>query len=426
MKVLVVGSGGREHTLVWKLKQSKKVTKIFCAPGNGGISQIAKCVNIKADNIKALVEFASRNKIGLTVVGPEAPLAKGIVDEFQRRKLKIFGPDKKAAQLESSKVFSKEFMRKYHSPTAPFKVFTTAAEAMGFCRSVQFPAVIKADGLAAGKGAVIVKDYEQAERVIDDIMLKRVFGKAGDRVLVESFLVGQEVSIMAVSDGKTIVPFLSSQDHKQAYDGDRGPNTGGMGAYSPTSFTPDEMMEQIVDYILKPTIVGLSKEGIVYKGILYAGLMLTGTGPKVLEFNCRFGDPETQVILPLLKTDLADLMMASVTQKLSSFGMLSWRNDTAVCVTMASKGYPGKYGTGVKISGLNAIKDGNCYVFHAGTELKDNQWLTAGGRVLGVTSWDRNLQLALNRAYRTVNKIRFEGAMFRRDIGFRASKPVRK
>jgi len=426
MKVLVIGSGGREHTLVWKLKQSKRVSKIFCAPGNGGINQIAKCVNIKVDNSRALADFAARNKIGLTVVGPEAPLAGGIVDEFQRRKLKIFGPDKKAAQLESSKVFSKEFMRKYHIPTAPFKVFTTAAEAIGFCRSVQFPAVIKADGLAAGKGAIIVKNFEQAQNVVEDIMLKRVFGDAGDRVLVESFLSGQEVSIMAIADGKTVVPFLSSQDHKQAFDGDRGPNTGGMGAYCPTNFATDEVMEQITDHILTPTIEGMAREGSAYKGVLYAGLMLTPGGPKVLEFNCRFGDPETQVVLPLLKTDLVDLMMASVSHKLSSFGKLAWRNETAVCVTMASKGYPGRYSTGVKITGLNEIKDSNCYVFHAGTQQKENQWFTAGGRVLGVTGWDKDLKLALNRVYRTVNKIRFDGAMFRRDIGFRASKPVNK
>ncbi len=426
MKVLVIGSGGREHTLVWKLKQSKRVSKIFCVPGNGGINQIAKCVNIKVDNSRALADFAARNKIGLTVVGPEAPLAGGIVDEFQRRKLKIFGPDKKAAQLESSKVFSKEFMRKYHIPTAPFKVFTTAAEAIGFCRSVQFPAVIKADGLAAGKGAIIVKNFEQAQNVVEDIMLKRVFGDAGDRVLVESFLSGQEVSIMAIADGKTVVPFLSSQDHKQAFDGDRGPNTGGMGAYCPTNFATHEVMEQITDHILTPTIEGMAKEGSAYKGVLYAGLMLTPAGPKVLEFNCRFGDPETQVVLPLLKTDLVDLMMASVSHKLSSFGKLAWRNETAVCVTMASKGYPGRYSTGVKITGLNEIKDSNCYVFHAGTQQKENQWFTAGGRVLGVTGWDKDLKLALNRVYRTVNKIRFDGAMFRRDIGFRASKPVNK
>ncbi len=425
MKALVIGSGGREHTLVWKLKQSRKIDKIFCAPGNGGISRIAKCVNIAPDNHKALADFAHRNKIGLTVVGPEAPLAAGIVDEFQKRKLKIFGPTKDAAQIESSKVFSKEFMRKYHIPTAPFKVFTTAAEAMGFCKSVQYPSVIKADGLAAGKGVVIVRDLEQATRAIENIMIKKIFGEAGERVMVESFLQGQEVSVMAITDGKTIRTMLSSQDHKQAYDGDRGPNTGGMGAYCPTDFTPPEVMRDIDDHILTPTIEGLAKEGIVYKGVLYAGLMITGEGPKVLEFNCRFGDPESQVVLPLLKNDLAEIMTAVVNQKLASTGKFSWHNNTAACVIMASKGYPGRYASGVKISGLQDGKDNNCYVFHSGTSYRDKTWFTAGGRVLGVMGMDKNLRQALNRAYRVVNKIKFEGAMYRRDIGFRAGKPVR-
>ncbi|UCG62012.1 MAG: phosphoribosylamine--glycine ligase [Candidatus Zixiibacteriota bacterium] len=426
MKVLVVGSGGREHTLVWKLKGSKKVAKIFCAPGNGGIYRQAKCVNIKADNIKGLADFAFRNKINLSVVGPEAPLARGIVDEFQRRKLKIFGPDKKGAQLESSKVFSKEFMRRHHIPTASFRVFSSAAEAIGFCKSVQFPAVIKADGLAAGKGAVIVRDLEQASSIIEDIMLKKIFGDAGDRIVIESFLVGQEVSIMALADGKTIVPLLPSQDHKQAYDGDRGPNTGGMGAYCPVPFLSPEVMRQIEEHILIPTINGLIKENITYKGVLYAGLMLTETGPKVLEFNCRFGDPETQAVLPLLKTDLYELMTAVVNQKLSSFSKLDWRNGAAACVVMASRGYPGKYTTGVKIGGLENIKDDNVFVFHAGTERKGDRLVTSGGRVLGITGLDSDLKLAINRAYRHISRIKFEGAMFRRDIGSRPVKPINK
>lgn len=423
MKVLVIGSGGREHALVWKLKSSKKVDKIFCAPGNGGICRQAKCVNIKPDNTKALADFAARNKINLTVVGPEAPLAKGIVDEFQRKKLKIFGPDKKGAQLESSKVFSKEFMRRHHIPTASFRVFNSAAEAIGFCKTVQYPAVIKADGLAAGKGAVIVKDLDQATAVIDDIMIKKIFGTAGDRLIVESFLVGQEVSIMAIADGKVIVPLLPSQDHKQAYDGDRGPNTGGMGAYCPVPFISEEVMRQIEEQILTPTVNGLIKEDIIYKGVLYAGLMLTETGPKVLEFNCRFGDPEIQAVLPLLKTDLYELMMAAVNQKLESFGKLDWRNGAAACVVMASRGYPGKYSTGIKISGLQNIKDDSSYIFHAGTERKDDRLVTSGGRVLGVTGVDKDLKLAINRAYRHISRIKFEGAMYRRDIGSRPVKP---
>ena len=426
MKVLVVGSGGREHTLVWKLNQSKKVDKIFCAPGNGGISKIAKCVNIKADNIRALADFASRNKIHLTVVGPEAALAAGIADEFAKRKLKIFAPDKSASQLESSKVFSKEFMRKYHIPTAAFKVFTTAAEAIGFCRTVEYPVVIKADGLAAGKGAVVVKNPEQATATIENMMVKKQFGSAGDTILVESFIQGQEISVMAVTDGKTIVPLLASQDHKQAFDGDRGPNTGGMGAYCPTDFATDEVMTKISEYVLAPTLSGLNKEGIVYKGVLYAGLMLTPGGPKVLEYNCRFGDPETQVVLPLLKTDLYEIMMAIVNRKLASIGQLSWRNESAACVVMASRGYPGNYATGVKIGGLPNKNDNNCVVYHAGTAYRNNQYLTSGGRVLGVVGIDKNLQLALNRAYRTVNKIKFEGARYRKDIGFRVLNTKRK
>jgi len=424
MKVLVVGSGGREHTLVWKLKKSKKVSQVFCAPGNGGISQYARCVNIKADNIKGLIDFASKNKIGLTVIGPEAPLAMGIVDEFQKRKLKIFGPNKKAAQIESSKVFAKEFMRKYHIPTAAFKAFSTPAEAIGFCKSVEFPVVIKADGLAAGKGVLVVRNTKEATRVIENIMVKRLFGKAGDRIIVESFLTGQEVSVMAITDGKTIRPFLSSQDHKQAYEGDRGPNTGGMGAYCPTGFTPRDVMAEIVEQILNPAVNGMRKEGIKYKGVLYAGLMLTETGPKVLEFNCRFGDPETQVVLPLLRSDLCDLMMAVVSGKLGSAGKLQWRQETAACVVMASRGYPDKYQTGARISGLKDYAENGCQIFHAGTSLKGNQWTTAGGRVLGVTGMDKNLKAALSRTYRVVKKIRFEGAMYRRDIGFRAGKPV--
>ena len=424
MKVLVVGSGGREHTLVWKLKQSRKVDKIFCAPGNAGIGQIAKCVNIQADNIKSLSDFAHRNKIGLTVVGPEVPLAKGIADDFQKRKLKIFGPSKAAAQLESSKVFSKEFMRKYHIPTAPFRVFNMAAEAIGFCKSAEFPLVIKADGLAAGKGVIIVRNIDEATQAIETIMSKKVFGRAGNRILIESFLKGQEVSVMAFVDGKTTIPLLSSQDHKQAYDGDRGPNTGGMGAYCPTPFVDEEMLEEITDRILSPTIKGLTEEGIKYKGVLYAGLMLTPEGPKVLEYNCRFGDPEIQAVLPLLKTDLADLMMATVNQKLGSFNKISWEESSAVCVVMASKGYPGKYSVGAQISGLQPSKDNQCQVFHAGTELKNKKWVTSGGRVLGVMGKDKNLKLALNRAYRMVSKIRFQGASYRRDIGFRAGKQI--
>ncbi len=419
MKVLVIGSGGREHALVWKLKQSKKVKKIFCAPGNGGMTRAAKCVNIKADNIKALTDFAVRNKINLTVVGPEQPLAAGIVDEFQRRKLRVFGPEKKAAQLEASKVFAKEFMQKYHIPTAPFKVFDNQVDAIGFCKAIEYPAVVKADGLAAGKGVIIVKDFEEAEEALGDIFDKKVFGAAGERIVIESCLVGQEVSVMAVTDGKKIIPMLSSQDHKQALEGDRGPNTGGMGAFCPAGFVSDEIAKQINQFILEPTIRGLRNENIPYRGVLYAGIMLTERGPKVLEFNVRFGDPETQVVLPMLKTDLVDLMNAVVDKRLGNFGKLEWRKGAAACVIMTARGYPGKYDKGQVISGLQNTRAEGCYVFHAGTRRDDNKLVTSGGRVLGVMGMDSSLKGALDKSYKIVNKIKFDGATFRRDIGFR-------
>ncbi|HVP07778.1 MAG TPA: phosphoribosylamine--glycine ligase [Candidatus Acidoferrum sp.] len=424
MNVLVIGSGGREHALVWKLKQSKKVERIFCAPGNGGISLLAKCVNIKPESSRQLIEFVQRNKIELTVVGPEAPLAHGIVDDFHKRKLKIFGPDKKSAQLESSKVFAKEFMQKYHVPTAPFRTFQTPAEAIGFCKSVEFPVVIKADGLAAGKGVAVVNTLEEAVKVIEDIMMKRVFGKAGDRLIVESCLMGQEVSLMALTDGKTMVPLLPSQDHKRAFEGDKGPNTGGMGAYCPTDFVTPGIMEQIQEHILNQTMNGLRNEEITYCGLIYAGLMLTANGPKVLEFNCRFGDPETQAVLPLLKTDFAELLTAVVDKKLGSFPKLEWRKGAAACVVLASKGYPGQYNSGVPMQGLPGPRDNNCVIFHSGTRRDNNNWFTAGGRVLGVTGIDDNLKAALDRAYSTVKKVRFDGAQYRRDIGAKALQPV--
>ncbi len=424
MKVLIVGSGGREHALAWKLQKSKKVEKVFCAPGNVGIAQVAKCVNINADNPKALIDFARRNKIGLTVIGPEAPLADGLADEFKKRRLKVFGPEKKAAQIEASKVFAKEFMREYHIPTAPFKVFREASEAISFSKSLQFPAVIKADGLAAGKGVIIVRSRKQAQKVIEDIMVEKQFGLAGKQIVIESFLKGQELSVMAITDGQHVVPLLPSQDHKQVKDGDRGPNTGGMGAYCPVDFVTPEIMEQIEEHILSRAIAGFRSEKIRYRGVLYAGLMLTEQGPKVLEFNCRFGDPETQAVLPLLRTDLADLLMAAATGKLGSFAKLSWHQGAAACVIMASKGYPGQYRKGVPIKGLESKTDQSTHIFHAGTDLKNGKWVTAGGRVLGVVGRDRNLKQALSRAYRAVNKIRFEGAHYRKDIGHRAGQPA--
>lgn len=422
--VLIIGAGGREHALAWKLKQSRQVERLYCAPGNAGIAKIARCVDIKPTDIKSLLDLAQKSRIDLTVVGPEAPLAAGLVDEFQKNRIKVFGPNKTAAQLESSKIFAKEFMRKYHIPTAPFKSFSSSGAAIGFCKTAEFPLVIKADGLASGKGVFVVDNLHQATEIIQDVMENQMFGIAGKKIIIESFVEGQEVSIMAFCDGKSIVPMLPSQDHKQAFEGDQGPNTGGMGAYCPTEFVDDNVKQDIMAHILNPLLSGLDKEKIIYRGIIYAGLMLTPTGPKVLEFNCRFGDPETQAVIPLLRTDLFEIMMATATGKLQSVQRLSWREQTSACVIMASKGYPGKYRTGLRISGLDVRLGNGTYLFHSGTEKKNDTWLTAGGRVLGVVGIDENLKKALNRAYQLVKRIRYDGAMYRRDIGFRAQQQM--
>ncbi len=418
--VFIIGGGGREHALAWKLKQSSKVDRLFCAPGNAGIAKIARTVNIKPTDTRALADFALKNKIDLTVVGPEVSLAAGVVDEFNRHRLKIFGPNKAAAQLESSKIFAKEFMRKYHIPTAPFKSFTSSGAAIGFCKSAEYPVVIKGDGLASGKGVFVVRNFKEAADVINQVMEEGLIGEAGKKIIVESFLEGQEVSIMALCDGKTILPFPPSQDHKQAFEGDRGPNTGGMGAYSPAEFITPELMENIAAQILNPVLTGFEKENMIYRGAIYAGLMLTQNGPKVLEFNCRFGDPETQAVIPLLRGDIFDLLMAAATGKLQSVGKPTWRNQFSACVVMASKGYPRKYRTGLRIMGIDTKLGNGSYIFHAGTEKRGDDWVTAGGRVLGIVGIDNTLKLALNRAYDLVKRIRFEGAMYRRDIGFRA------
>jgi phosphoribosylamine---glycine ligase len=421
MKVLVVGSGGREHALVWKLKQSRLVKNIFVAPGNPGIALMATCVNIKADNIKALSDFAHKNQVDLTVVGPEKALTMGIVDEFNRQKLRIFGPSKKAAEIEGSKSFSKEFMRKYHIPTAPFQVFNDATEAISFINSSAMPIVIKASGLAAGKGAIVAKTHEEAIETIESILVKKVFGEAGAEIVIETFLEGQEVSIMCFTDGKTIKMMLPSQDHKQIGEGDTGPNTGGMGAYCPVRFIDDSTLDFIRDHIMEPAVAGLKTEGRTYKGILYAGLMLTETGPKILEFNCRFGDPETQAILPLLNTDLADIFIAIVDGNLSALKNLSWSEGAASCVVLASRGYPEKPETGKRIFGLKNYTNRQCHLFHAGTRREGKNWLTAGGRVVGVTGFDKDLRSALNRTYEIIDNINFDGMVFRSDIGFKAN-----
>ncbi|MCJ7458571.1 MAG: phosphoribosylamine--glycine ligase [candidate division Zixibacteria bacterium] len=420
MKILVVGSGGREHAIAWKLSQSPLVKKIYACPGNAGIASLGDCIEISSEDIKGLADFAEKNLIDLTVVGPEQPLILGIVDEFEKRKLKIFGPKKEAALIEGSKGFAKEFMKRYHIPTASFKIFEQKEEAIDFVRSSEFPLVIKADGLAAGKGAFVVEDLKSAEEAVEKVMVQKIFGEAGSKVVVENFLIGEEVTILAFTDGRTVLPMVSSQDHKRIYDGDRGPNTGGMGAYAPTLIVNDKMMKKITEEVLEPAIFGLNKEGRVFKGVLYAGLMITEMGPKVIEFNCRFGDPETQVVLPLLESDLAEIFLSIVEEELD-LQDVKWKEGSAVCVVLASGGYPDKYEKGKEIFGLNRVGNSNVLVFHAGTKKAGNRIITNGGRVLGVTAFDQTMEGALGRAYSTVDKIRFDGMQYRHDIGYRAT-----
>jgi phosphoribosylamine--glycine ligase len=420
MKVLVIGSGGREATLVWKLSQSPQVDKIYAAPGNGGISKYAECVNIKADAIDELVTFVKSNEIDITLVGPEAPLTKGIVDVFEENGLKIFGPTKKAAEIEGSKVFAKELMKKYKIPTADFESFSDAQAALDYLHEHGAPIVVKADGLAAGKGVIPCTDSETAEHAIKEIMQDKRFGTAGDKVVLEEYLEGEEVSILAFTDGENILPLVSSQDHKRIFDDDKGPNTGGMGAYSPAPIYTPELDRQVFDEVLARTVQAMNREGRTYKGILYAGLMLTDNGPKVIEFNCRFGDPELQAVLPRLNTDIMVPINAVLSGTLNEIS-LDWRMDSAVCVVMASEGYPGKYETGKQISGLENFEGSeNVLIFHAGTKRTDNQFLTTGGRVLGVTSFGSDIKSAIENSYAAVNKINFENAYFRKDIGHRA------
>ncbi|MBU1320567.1 MAG: phosphoribosylamine--glycine ligase [candidate division Zixibacteria bacterium] len=421
MKILVVGSGGREHAICHKLSRSRLVKKIYCAPGNAGIAEIGECVPANADNINDLVEFAERERVDLTVVGPEQPLTSGIVDTFVARGLRIFGPTKEASVIEGSKAFAKEFMRDHHIPTAPFRIFEERDEAHRFCAETRYPLVIKADGLAAGKGAIIVNNVEEARETIDNMMVEKVFGEAGNKVVIEDKLIGEEVTVMAFTDGETILPMLPSQDHKPVFDGDQGPNTGGMGAYCPVPFVSDRLMVDILDLVLEPTVRGLKAEGRTFKGILYAGLMINERGPKVIEFNCRFGDPETQVVLPLLENDLAEIFISIADGNLS-LEELTWKDAYSVCVIMASEGYPGSYVKGKPISGLHGNGSDDSFVFHAGTERFGDQTVTNGGRVLGVTKLDANLHDAIAGAYEIVQKIGFDGAFCRKDIGQKATR----
>jgi phosphoribosylamine--glycine ligase len=425
MRVLVIGSGGREHALVWKIAQSKLADKIFCAPGNGGISKQAECIDIKADDISGLIEFVRKENIDFTVVGPEMPLAQGLVDEFDNQKLRIFGPNRKAAQLEASKVFAKQIMAKYNVPTADFKIFDNADEAKKYIEKIGTPCVVKADGLAAGKGVVVAKTIDEAKSAVSMMMQEKVFGDAGNKVIVEECLEGQEASILVITDSKEVIALASSQDHKRIFDNDQGPNTGGMGAYSPAPIVTHELFKEILDKIVYRTIDGLAREGINYKGVLYAGVMLTKDGPKTLEFNVRFGDPETQAILPRLKSDLLEVMLATSEEKLnkvSKLGGLTWDNRACVCVVLASGGYPGDYEKGKEIFGLEEterMKD--VVVFHAGTK-RTTKYLSNGGRVLGVTGLGNTIKEAIDRTYEAVGKINFEGMHCRRDIGFKALK----
>lgn len=422
MKVLVVGGGGREHALVWKLAQSKKVRKIFCAPGNAGIGKIAECVNIKADNIEEILNFARFEGIDLTVVGPEAPLTLGIADMFHKDGKRIFGVSKAAAQLEGSKVFAKELMKRCNIPTAQYKVFYSPIEAERYVRLKTAPIIIKADGLAAGKGVFVAATVEEAVEAVDIIMRKRAFGESGDRVIVEECLVGEEVSFMAFSDGETVVPMASSQDHKRVFDNDKGLNTGGMGAYSPAPVMTPGLEEKVMNEVMLPTVRGMKQDGMPYRGVLYAGLMLTKDGPKVLEFNVRFGDPEAQPILMRLDGDLVDIMVAVADGALTP-NMVRWKDQASVCVVAAAKGYPGSYEKGTPISGLDeagTIPD--TVVFHAGTADRDDHVVTNGGRVLGVTAIGPTVADAIDRAYLSMSKIHFDGMHYRKDIGARALK----
>lgn len=424
MKILLIGSGGREHALAWKIAQSKRVTKLYAAPGNPGIASLGECVDIADTDIKGLLNFAREKKIDLTVVGPEAPLSEGIVDIFTDYKLRIFGPRKKSARLESSKVFAKKLMLKYNIPTADFRVFDSFETAKAHVQTAPPPFVVKAEGLAAGKGVLICPDEQSALEALQDIMLDKKFGAAGKRVVIEEMIQGEEASVLAFTDGKTIAPLVTSQDHKRVFDNDQGPNTGGMGAYTPAPVVTDTLMERIISTVLVPTVHAMNHEECAYSGMLYAGIMLTRNGIKVLEFNCRFGDPETQPIMVRLKSDIVDIFEATIDGKLDK-ASIDWEDGASVCVVAASGGYPGEYEKGKRITGIaQAEETGNTAVFHAGTAADGKNIVTSGGRVLGITSWDIDVQSAIDRAYQAIEHIEFEGIQYRKDIGQKALRHI--
>ncbi len=418
MKVLVVGGGGREHAIVWKLSQNKDIDTIYCAPGNGGIAGLARCVDIKATDIDGIVEFAKTNKIDLTVVAPDDPLVLGMVDELEKNGLRAFGPRKAAAIIEGSKVFSKQLMKKYGIPTAEYEVFDNSAAAVEYVKTKAVPIVVKADGLALGKGVIIANTHDEAIAAIHDIMDDKMFGNAGNKVVIEQFLTGQEVSVLAFTDGKTLVPMVSAQDHKRVYDNDKGPNTGGMGAFSPSRIYDEKTAKYCFDNIFIPTMNAMNKEGRTFKGVLYFGLIITAEGVYVIEYNCRFGDPETQAVLPRLKSDLFEIFNAVIDEKLDKIS-IEWYDDAAACVVMASGGYPKKYTSGYEITGIDDAQKGGAVVFHAGTKIQDGKTVTAGGRVLGVTAMGKTLDEAIKNAYSGVEKIAFCDAHYRKDIGIK-------
>ena len=424
MRILLIGGGGREHALAWKLVQSPNVEKLYVAPGNPGMALLQKCecINLNVDDLEGVADYAEEKSIDLTVVGPEAPLVAGLADVFKRRGLPVFGPSKAAAQLEGSKAFSKELMAKYNIPTAFFKICEDIETAKAYVEEKGAPIVVKADGLAAGKGVVVAMTKQDALDAIDEMMGDHKFGAAGARVVLEEYMEGEEASLLAFTDGKTVVPMIAAQDHKRVFDGDEGPNTGGMGTYAPAPVMTDILRLKATELVLKPVVAAMAKEGTPYQGCLYAGLMIKGDSVKVVEFNCRFGDPETQVVLPLLDGDLAEIMLACATGTLDKVEV-AWHDKAAVCVVMASGGYPESYEKGKEITGLAAAEeDKDVVVFHAGTKEADGKIVTSGGRVLGVTAVDASIKAARDRAYAAVEKIAFEKNFYRKDIAWRALK----
>lgn len=417
MKVLVVGSGGREHAIVWKLSRSSRVDEIFCAPGNGGISELAECLDIGVLDTESMIKACKEKNIDLVVVAPDDPLAMGMVNELTKAGIRAFGPTREAALIESSKSFSKSLMKKYGIPTANFETFSNINEALEYIENQKYPLVVKADGLALGKGVIICYTKEEAREAIVSMMEQKKFGDAGNVIVIEEFLTGPEVSVLSFTDGKTIVPMVSAQDHKRVFDGDKGPNTGGMGAFSPSNVYTEEIAEYCMNRIFRPTIEAMNKEGRTFKGVLYFGLIITEDGPKVLEYNARFGDPETQVVLPRLKTDLLDIIEAVIDGRLHEI-KIEWDSKACLCVIMASGGYPQNYRKGLKISGLDAVKkEKDILVFHAGTKKVGNEYFTNGGRVLGITALGQTLKEARDKAYSQVTAIHFDDAHYRKDIG---------